>query len=206
MTAPPRLTIGVTGLNATDNPGPGVAVLRSLRASARPGERLVGLTYDALDPGVYTRGLADASFLLPYPSSGAQAFLLRLRQVHERVGLDVIVPTLDAELPLFIALEPRLRAMGIALLLPTREQLALRAKAKLAALGKAAGIDVPATAIVASADELEHVAPGSRIRSSSRARSTAPRSRHQPRGGGRRLLPCAGHLGRPGDRPGGGPR
>ena len=39
MTAPPRLTIGVTGLNATDNPGPGVSVLRSLRTSARPGER-----------------------------------------------------------------------------------------------------------------------------------------------------------------------
>jgi len=64
LTAPPRLTIGVTGLNATDNPGPGVAVLRSLRASARPGERLVGLTYDALDPGLYTEGLADASYLL----------------------------------------------------------------------------------------------------------------------------------------------
>ena len=157
MTARPRLTIGVTGLNATDNPGPGVAVLRSLRASTRPGERLVGLTYDALDPGLYTEGLADASYLLTYPSSGAEACLQRLRQVHERVGLDVIVPTLDAELPLFMALGPQLREMGIAVLLPTEAQLSQRGKPALAALGKAAGLDVPATAIVGSTDELKQV-------------------------------------------------
>jgi carbamoyl-phosphate synthase large subunit len=157
VTPRPRLTIGVTGLNATDNPGPGVAVLRSLRASARPVERLVGLTYDALDPGLYTEGLADASYLLTYPSAGTEACLQRLRQVHEKVGLDVIVPTLDAELPLFMALGPQLREMGIAVLLPTEPQLSQRGKAGLAALGQAAGLDVPATAIIGSADELKHV-------------------------------------------------
>ena len=46
------ITIAVTGLNATDNPAPGVGVLRALRESG-PKDRLVGLAYDALDPGVY---------------------------------------------------------------------------------------------------------------------------------------------------------
>jgi carbamoyl-phosphate synthase large subunit len=151
------LTIAVTGLNATDNPGPGVPVLRSLRAGGRAGERLIGLTYDALDPGVYARDLADQVFLLTYPSAGAGAFLDRLASIHERVGLDVIIPTLDAELPLFIALEPQLRAMGIALFVPTMAQLELRGKAQLATLGRTARIDVPATAVVAGADDIARV-------------------------------------------------
>jgi carbamoyl-phosphate synthase large subunit len=151
------LTIAVTGLNATDNPGPGVPVLRSLRDGARPGERRIGLTYDALDPGVYARDLADRVFLLTYPSAGARAFLDRLAAIHERAPLDVIIPTLDAELPLFIALAPQLRAMGIALFVPTEEQLELRGKAQLAALGRVAGIDVPETAVVASVEDIARV-------------------------------------------------
>jgi carbamoyl-phosphate synthase large subunit len=156
VTARP-LTIAVTGLNATDNPGPGVPVLRSLRDGARTGERLIGLTYDALDPGVYARDLADQVFLLSYPSAGAHAFLDRLTSIHERVGLDVIIPTLDAELPLFIALEPQLREMGIALFVPTMAQLQLRGKAQLAALGRTAGVDVPETAVVTDVDDIARV-------------------------------------------------
>src|SRR3954447_464271 len=105
-------TIAITGLNATDNPAPGVGVIRSLRECPE-GHRLVGLAYDALDPGLYAEDLVRDAFLLPYPSSSVDSFLARLEYVHSEVGLDVIIPTLDSELPAFIALEPRLRAMGI---------------------------------------------------------------------------------------------
>ena len=150
------LTIAVTGLNATDNPAPGVGVLRALRDGGAE-DRLVGLAYDALDPGVYAAAIAREVFMIPYPSQGVSAFLSRLRYVHERVGLDVIVPTLDAELPSFIELEPELRAMGIGMLLPTRAQLELRSKVNLAELGRRAGIRVPTTAVVTDADELLRV-------------------------------------------------
>src|SRR5262245_2164914 len=94
------LTIAVTGLNATDNPAPGVGVMRALRADSSE-DRLVGLAYDALDPGVYAETLVREVFMIPYPSQGKGAFLSRLAYVHEKVGLDVIIPTLDAELPSF---------------------------------------------------------------------------------------------------------
>lgn len=151
------LTIAVTGLNATDNPGPGVGVLRALRLGTGANDRLVGLAYDALDPGVYEESVADDVFLLPYPSSSVDAFFSRLSYVHERVKLDVIVPTLDAELSAFQTLEPRLRSMGIAVVLPTREQLDGRTKARLAALGARAGISVPPSVVLQSADELLHI-------------------------------------------------
>jgi len=148
------LTIAVTGLNATDNPGPGVGVLRSLRAASPAGERLVGLSYDALDPGVYAAGLADDIFLLSYPSSGTDAYLSRLRYIQEQVRIDVIIPTLDAELPALIALEPELRRLGISVFLPSREQFDMRGKGNLPALGRRAGVTVPASAVISTADEL----------------------------------------------------
>src|ERR1043165_5431987 len=99
------LTIAVTGLNATDNPGPGVGVLRALRAAPEFRGKLVGLTYDTLDPGLYCRDLDLAgSSLLPYPSHGIEALRERIHYIHERVPIDVLIPTLDAELPSMIAL------------------------------------------------------------------------------------------------------
>ena len=151
------LCIAVTGLNATDNPAPGVGVIRALRMSAQPGERFVGLAYDALDPGIYAPEIVPDVFLLPYPSQGMQVFLSRLAYIHERVGIDVIIPTLDAELPSFIDAADELRRMGIATFLPTREQLDLRSKGSLVDLGRKAKIQVPATAVISSESELAYV-------------------------------------------------
>ena len=147
------LTIAVTGLNATDNPGPGVGVMRALR-EAGAADRLIGLAYDALDPGVYAPEIVPEVFMIPYPSQGVDAFLSRLTYVHDKVSLDVVIPTLDAELPSFIDLEPRLRSMGIGLLLPTREQFELRSKVNLAVLGERAGIPVPTTAVITDGGQL----------------------------------------------------
>jgi carbamoyl-phosphate synthase large subunit len=149
-------TIAVTGLNAADNPAPGVGVLRALQA-ARPSDVRVGLGYDALDPGIYAQGLLSDVFLLPYPSQGIEPLLARIEYVQSRVGIDVIIPTLDSELPAFIEAEPRLRQLGIATFLPSREQLELRSKAQLASLGTASGIRVPATAVLTSPAELASV-------------------------------------------------
>jgi carbamoyl-phosphate synthase large subunit len=147
-------TVAVTALNATDNPAPGVGVARSLRQAADFGGRIVGLTYDALDPGIYARDVVDDVFLIPYPSQGLDALEVRLRYIHDQVGLDVIVPTVDAELDAFITLSGRLADLGIRMLLPTPEQLALRAKNNLARLGEEAGIPTPTTRVVGDVAEL----------------------------------------------------
>ena len=93
------VTVAVTGLNATDNPGPGVAVIRALRAHPDFDGTVVGLAYDTLEPGIYASDLVYHVFLIPYPSQGLEAYEARLRYIHERVGMDAIIPTLDAELP-----------------------------------------------------------------------------------------------------------
>lgn len=151
------LNIAVTGLNATDNPGPGVAVIRALRASPDFKGRIIGLAYDALEPGIYARDLVDDVFIVPYPSQGVEALLARLRAIDAKVGIDVLIPTLDAELDAFIALGPHLRELGIGTFLPSRAQLAVRAKSHLAELGRQTGINVPKTKVLTSLAELYRV-------------------------------------------------
>ena len=149
-----KMTIAVTGLNATDNPGPGVTVIRSLREEPSFKGRIVGLAYDTLDPGIYARSLVDDVFLIPYPSEGVDALQARLRYINQRVGLDVILPTLDSELDAFISLEPKLREQGIGTFLPTIEQLEVRSKERLVRFGEAANITVPASRVINTAAEL----------------------------------------------------
>ncbi len=136
-------TVAITGLNATDNPGPGVAVAMCLRADPRFQGRIVGLAYDVLDPGLYAQGLLDASYLIPYPSTGRQALFSRLAHIKEEVGLDVLIPNLDSELPSLVDQEEALEAMGIRTYLPTRVQLDARAKENLDDLRKDHGVAVP---------------------------------------------------------------
>ncbi|HJK89820.1 MAG TPA: ATP-grasp domain-containing protein [Polyangiaceae bacterium LLY-WYZ-15_(1-7)] len=152
---PSRPTIAVTAMNATDNPGPGISVSRALKHDPDFQPRVVGLAYDALEPGIYHRDVIDDAFLIPYPSQGLDALAERIAYVHERVGgLDAIVPTLDSELASFIALEPRLRELGIGTFLPSREQLDLRSKTHLSAMGREAGIPVPKEKVLSDVRDL----------------------------------------------------
>lgn len=143
-----KLTVAVTGMNArADNPGPGLAVARCLRESAA-GTRIVGLGYEALDPGLYHRGYVDAGYLLPYPSHGEDALLARILELHQRERFDVLIACLDSEMLSFARIEAELNSAGIHTFLPGAQQLALRNKDRLPELGLLAGLSVPQTQAV----------------------------------------------------------
>lgn len=148
------MNIAVTGLNAHDNPGPGVPVIRSLRESnAFPGT-IIGLAYDALEPGIYMEKIAAKSYLIPYPSSGLDALYDRIAFIHAREHLDVIIPTLDSELYGFVKLSDRLGALGIKTFLPTFEQLNVRGKDKLFDFCSTHGITVPKNVLISTSHDL----------------------------------------------------
>ncbi|MBI3393270.1 MAG: ATP-grasp domain-containing protein [Nitrospirae bacterium] len=137
-------TVAVTGLNAKpDNPGPGVAVARCLREALGRDVRIVGLGYDAMDPGLYLPRYFDAAFLTPYPSNTEEALISRLADIHAKEKLRALIPCLDAELPSLIRLGPRLTTMGIRTFLPSLDQLRLRDKDRLPELAKIAGVSCP---------------------------------------------------------------
>ncbi len=149
-----KATIAVTALNATDNPGPGVSVIRAIRHDPDFDGRIVGLAYDTLEPGIYARDVVDDAFLLPYPSQGIEALRSRIAYIDEAVGIDVLIPTLDSELVPFVNIESELADRGIATFMPTLEQISLRSKAHLVALGEKADIPVPPSKVVNDVSDL----------------------------------------------------
>ena len=81
------LHIGLSGINAIDNPGPGIAVARSLKEDRELGARIFGLAYDALEPGIYMDWIVDRAFIMPYPSGDGAAYLERLGYLQREHGL-----------------------------------------------------------------------------------------------------------------------
>ena len=139
----PKIKIAVTGLNAIDNPGPGVAVIRGLLEAKSFDATIIGLAYESLEPGIYMHDIVDRTYQIPYPTSGTDLLLERLTYINEKESLDVIIPNFDAELFSFMKLEPKLKNMGIHMFMPTLEQFEERLKVNLPKFGKEYDINVP---------------------------------------------------------------
>jgi len=150
----PTITIAVTGLNNTDNPGPGVPVIRGIRESAGLNVRIVGLAYENLEPGIYMPGITDKTYLIPYPSAGTKVFLNRILEIHQQEKFDLIIPNFDAELYTFIKSEKLLAQHGIRTYLPSLAQLEERSKANLPVYGKKYGVKVPKSREITSVTDV----------------------------------------------------
>lgn len=149
-----KLTIAVTGLNAIDSPGPGVAVIRAIRESADFDVRIIGLSYEALEPGIYMRDIVDKTYQIPYPSTGAENLFRRMNYIHEIEKLDLVIPNFDAELFSFIKLRDRLEDAGIHTFLPDLEQFEARHKTTLFRFGKKHLLMVPEDRLINQLSDL----------------------------------------------------
>jgi carbamoyl-phosphate synthase large subunit len=149
-----KLTIAVTGLNAIDSPGPGVAVIRGLLEAESFDCRIIGLAYESLEPGIYMHDLIEKTYHIPYPSAGTEALYNRLMQIHEKEKLDVVIPNFDAELYSFIKLSDKLKEHGIHSFLPTMEQFEARQKINLPEFGKKYDIHVPRSKAIYTTNEI----------------------------------------------------
>jgi len=138
-----KVTVGITGLNNIDSPGPGIPVIRGIRESNDFDVRIIGLAYEHLEPGIYMHDMVDKTYMIPYPAEGKDPLFKRLTEIQKREKMDVIIPNFDAELFSFIKLQKKLEEIGIQTYLPTLEQFDERSKSNLPAYGKKYGVNVP---------------------------------------------------------------
>ena len=150
-----KVNVAVTGLNAIDSPGPGIPVIRALRESKEFDVRIIGLSYETLEPGIYMHDLVNKSYQIPFPSSGTKSLLTRIGYIHSVEKIDVIIPNFDAELFSFIKLEDILKKdFGIKMFLPSVEQFESRQKANLNVFGKKHKIKVPHSRMIFNVNEI----------------------------------------------------
>jgi carbamoyl-phosphate synthase large subunit len=148
------VVIAVTGLNAIDSPGPGIAVIRAIRDGYDRPVRIIGLAYESLEPGIYMDGICDKTYQISYPAAGSEVLYNCIRHIHEKEKIDVIIPNFDAELYNFITIAPRLKALGIHSFLPSFEMFDARDKLNLYAFGQKHGLLVPKDKAIYSVNDL----------------------------------------------------
>ena len=153
----PKIKIAVTGLNAIDNPGPGVPVIRGLKEAKSFEAEIIGLAYESLEPGIYMHDLVDKTYQIPYPSAGTEVLFERLAYINHKENIDVIIPNFDAELFSFIKLEPRLKKLEIHMFLPTTGQFEERSKVNLPDFGKKYNILVPKSDSIYLLEDFEKI-------------------------------------------------
>ncbi|MGC9341561.1 MAG: hypothetical protein ACP5E3_02585, partial [Bacteroidales bacterium] len=108
-----KIKIAITGLNNTDNPGPGIPVIRGIKDSDYFEAKIIGLAYENLEPGIYMENFLDKVYMIPYPSDGTEAFMQRIEYIYSLENIDVIIPNFDAELYTFMKSSGKLEKMGI---------------------------------------------------------------------------------------------
>ncbi len=151
------LTIAVSGLNNTDNPGPGIPFIRAAKESEKFDLKVIGLAYENLEPGIYMQEMTDKVYKMPYPSDGKQVFLERMAYINEKENIDVLIPNFDAELHTVMISENELKAMGIKTFLPTVKQFEERHKSELQDFGKKYGIKVPRSISITSPADINSI-------------------------------------------------
>jgi len=148
---PDGLNVAVSGVGTLDVVNAGLGVARALRNA--PGiAKVYGLGYGTYDSGLYRPELFDMAFRMA-ASDDPEALYDRLEQIHAQHPIDVVVPTLDGEIPRYIEIEDRLSALGISTLLPTLEAFERRGKDKLFTdppIKNPAGFAIPATIMARS--------------------------------------------------------
>ena len=151
------LVIAITGLNAIDSPGPGVAVIRAIREGIPGPVRIIGLAYESLEPGIYMDGICDKTYQISYPAAGSNVLFQAIKKIHEQEQLDLIIPNFDAELYNFITIAPQLKALGIHSFLPSYEMFDARDKLNLYAFGQKHGLLVPKDRVIYQAADLQQL-------------------------------------------------
>lgn len=156
-----KYSVAVTGLNSGENPQPGPGVIRSLRRRF-PEIRIIGLAYGALESGIYAENSADVVYQIPYPSAGIDALFERLDYILKREPIDLLIPTLDAEILPLLSAGDRLAERGIKTELPTLGSFQARSKERLHELVENTATEVPQGESVFSVSDLSKAVSGMR--------------------------------------------
>ncbi len=140
--------VAVTGLEGRENPYPGAAIARALRAARGDDIRIVGLTYEPTLTGCMRADLFDDIYTTPIPGDPAAVLLRRLYEIHEQQAIDLLIPALDSELAVFARHRSAMQERGIRSFIPSAESVMARYKQRLWNWARKHGLSSPRTEVV----------------------------------------------------------
>ncbi len=150
-----KANVAFTGIDSTENPYPGLSVLRGIKDSAEFQGKTIVLTYDSLCTGLYKYDLVDEVYLIPYPSEPEELLFSRICEINEKARIDVIIPCLDSEIATYARLADRLKTIGISLIVPPEGSVKARSKIFLDEFCKVNNIHYPKSYLINDPNQIE---------------------------------------------------
>jgi carbamoyl-phosphate synthase large subunit len=150
-----RCNVAFTGLDSTENPYPGLSVLRSIKDSGEFTGKIISLTYDSLCTGIYQHELIDEVYLIPFPSEPEEFLFSRLAEINQKTRINCIIPCLDSEIVTYARLSQRLGAIGINVLVPKEDAVKARSKLFLKEFCERNKIDYPASFVISDPHQID---------------------------------------------------
>ena len=117
----PEIRVLISGFGGLSNAEPGTAVARSLKLGWKGKITIDAMGYDPWITGALSPGLIDHIHIIPPLVEGDGAMLERIQEIHEKRKINILIATLDLEIPVFSRLSPYLHRLGIKTLLPLPE-------------------------------------------------------------------------------------
>lgn len=149
-----KARVALTGFAGFDNPEPGIGVAEALRSGWRGELEIDSLGYDAWQAGAWMHGHANRLHIIPPLALGAKTVFKRILEIHDQSPLDVLIPNLDLEVPVFSGLKPQLDKAGIQTLLPPQKSYQRTTKIGLPRFCYDNDILTPTTIHVQNIDEV----------------------------------------------------
>ena len=150
-----KYNIYVTGLHATDDPSPGLGVIRCLKENADTSIKIIGLTYGLLDGSAFLNHLVDEVYTVPFPLHNEEAYLARLSQIVDPMKINVLLPNLDFEIEILSSLTHELKDLGLNVLLPKETVVQLCKKENIISLSQKTEILCPYSFTIDSPSQIE---------------------------------------------------
>lgn len=150
-----KCNVAFTGLDSTENPYPGLSVIRSVKHSKEFEGKVIVLTYDSLCTGLYEHDLIDEVYLIPYPSEPEEFLFARILEINTKIGIDVIIPCLDSEIATYARLAKRLKGIGVEVFLPEEAAVKMRSKVFLKEFCDKNNINYPKSFLINDSNQIE---------------------------------------------------
>lgn len=117
-----KACVGITGLDVSDHPMSGLGIAKCLKLCKDI--KLIGLTYNPLSAGCYSRDVFDEVHFINNPLQKEHEFLEDIVGLKEKSGLQVIIPSIPWETLIYSEFKNRFKRRGIATLLPKKDNVA----------------------------------------------------------------------------------
>lgn len=141
-----KICVGVTGLDVFDNPMPGLGIAKCLKLSKNI--KVLGISYNPFSPGCYSRDIFDEVHVINNPLQKERKIFEDIVRLKVKNGLQVVIPSIPWEIPIYAELKNMFKWKKINILLPRKDNVVSTLDPEIAYFASSAQFQMPSNIFI----------------------------------------------------------